>query len=131
MNDATRQVECTIPILPVRNLARSIAFYTGTLGFELEWGGAEGDAVCSVRRDGCSIMLMVQQRVECPSWVWIGLEDDSLFDHYRSKGVRVVQEPRNCSWAYEVKFEDIDGNILWMGTEPKADMPFEDLPNAR
>jgi hypothetical protein len=75
-------------------------------------------------------MLMVKQQMESPSWVWIGLEDDSLFDVYLSKGIKVLQEPRNCSWAYEVKFEDIDGNILWMGTEPKADLPFEDKRNA-
>ena len=130
MPDVSRHVECTIPILPVRNLWRSIAFYTETLGFQLDWGGAAGDAVCSVSRDGCSIMLMVQQSIEIPSWVWIGLADDSLFQLYRSNGVRVLQEPRNCSWAYEAKFEDIDGNILWMGTEPRTDMPFEDKRNA-
>jgi predicted lactoylglutathione lyase len=126
MHDAPRQVECTIPILPVSNLGRSIAFYTDTLGFKLDWGGAAGDAVCSVSRDGCSIMLMASRHIDFPAWVWIGLEDDSLFDVYRAKGVRVVQGPRNCSWAYEAKFEDIDGNILWMGTEPKVDRPFED-----
>jgi predicted lactoylglutathione lyase len=126
VHDETRHVECTIPILPVSNLRRSIAFYTHILGFKLDWGGADGDAVCSVSRDGCSIMLMVKQPGERPSWVWIGLEDDSLFDVYRANGVRVLQEPRNCSWAYEVKFEDIDGNILWMGTEPRTDQPFVD-----
>jgi predicted lactoylglutathione lyase len=129
MDEPGRQVECTIPILPVRNLANSIAFYTGRLGFKLDWGDAEGDAVCSVSRDKCSIMLMVKQRFDAPSWVWIGLEDASLFDVYQARGVRVVQPPRNCSWAYEVKFEDIDGNILWMGTEPRADLPFEDQRN--
>jgi predicted lactoylglutathione lyase len=126
MNDNSRHVECTIPILPVSNLARSIAFYTNKLGFKLDWGGSAGDAVCSVSRDGCSIMLMVKPRFDVPSWVWIGLEDESLFEVYRANGVRVVQEPRNCSWAYEVKFEDIDGNILWMGTEPRKDQPFVD-----
>jgi hypothetical protein len=25
-----------------------------------------------------------------------------------------------------MKFADIDGNVLWLGTEPKADLPFED-----
>ena len=35
MNTSTRQIECTIPILPVRDLARCVAFYTGPLGFKL------------------------------------------------------------------------------------------------
>ncbi|MBW3598438.1 MAG: VOC family protein [Planctomycetes bacterium] len=126
MAHAQRRVECTIPILPVRDLQRSIRFYTETLGFKLDWGGSEGDAICSVSRDGCSIML--QQFADGPSgvWVWIGLEDDSLFQQYKDAGVKVRQEPKNFSWAYEIKFEDSDGNVLWLGTEPKQDFPFED-----
>lgn len=126
MNDPQRRVECTIPILPVRDLARSIEFYTKTLGFKLDWGGTPGDSICSVSRDGCSIMLSLRDEIGSPTWVWIGLEDDSLFDEFRSRGVRVFQEPQNCSWAYEMKFEDIDGNILWLGTEPKEGIPFHD-----
>ncbi|MFO0905988.1 MAG: VOC family protein [Pirellulales bacterium] len=120
-----RIVENTIPVLPVRELEASVAFYVDTLGFKLDWGGAEGDRICSVSRDGCSIMLSQTEQIGSPAWVWIGLEDDSLFHTYRSRGVRVVQEPRNYSWAYEMKFADIDGNILWLGTEPKLDMPVE------
>lgn len=129
MADPRRQVECTIPILPVRDLARSVDFYTHTLGFKLDWGGAPGDAICSVSRDGCSIMLSQKEKIGSATWVWIGLEDDSLFTSYRSRGVKVVQEPRNYSWAYEMKFEDVDGNILWLGTEPRKDIPFHDGKN--
>jgi len=25
-----------------------------------------------------------------------------------------------------MKFEDIDGNILWLGSDPRHDLPFED-----
>jgi hypothetical protein len=56
-------------------------------------------------------------------WVWIGLEDDALFAEYRKRGVKVRQEPRNRRWAYEMKFEDLDGNVLWFGTETKTDRP--------
>jgi predicted lactoylglutathione lyase len=121
-----RLVENTIPILPVRDLRASVGFYVDTLGFTLDWGGAEGDTICSVSRDGCSIMLSQSEKIGSPAWVWIGLEDDSLFHSYRSCGVKVVQEPRNYSWAYEMKFADIDGNVLWLGTEPKPDTPMED-----
>ena len=56
-------------------------------------------------------------------WVWIGLEDDSLFETCTSRGVEVLQEPENHSWAYEMKLADIDGNVLWLGTGPTADLP--------
>jgi predicted lactoylglutathione lyase len=112
MSHPERQVECTIPILPVGDLGRSIHFYTETLGFKLDWGGEEGSVISSVSKDGCSIMLVQDAKGSPGAWVWIGLEDDSLFHLYRSRGVKVRQEPKNFSWAYEMKFEDIDGCAL-------------------
>jgi len=126
MTHPERQVECTIPVLPVRDLKRSIHFYTETLGFKLDWGGEDGSTICSVSKDGCRIMLSQQAEVGRGVWVWIGLEDDSLFHLYRDRGVKVRQEPKNYSWAHEMKFEDIDGNVFWLGTEPRKDMPLED-----
>ena len=121
MSHSERQVECTIPVLPVRDLSRSIRDYTETLGFKLDWGGGEGSIICSVSKDGCSIMLSQDAKPSPGVCVWIGLEDDSLFHLYKSRGVKVRQEPQNHPWAYEMKFEDIDGNILWLGTEPRKD----------
>lgn len=124
-NPPAPRIENTIPVLPVRDLRRSIDFYVGSLGFKLDWGGAEGDKVCSVSRDKRPIMLLQKDKIESPGWVWIGT-DAALFDLYRSKGVKVFQEPKNYTWAYEMKFEDIDGNILWLGSDPRKDLPFVD-----
>ena len=123
MSDSSRYVECTIPVLPVSDIERSIQFYTETLGFGVEW---RANMTCSVSRDGCSIMLDQRPEGDSGTWVWIGLRDDTLFDVYRSRGVKVRQEPENHPWAYECKFEDLDGNVLWMGTEPRQDLPFKD-----
>ena len=123
MNPPDREVECTIPILPVRNLERSIQFYTQTLGFHLDW---HGGPFCSVSRDGRPIMLKESLTATTSAWVWIGLESDSLFHLYRERGVKVFQEPMNWSWAYEMKLEDPDGNVLWLGTEPRDDLPKQD-----
>ena len=129
MSNPQRQVECTIPVLPVRDLARSIRFYTETLGFQLDWGGNEGSIICSVSKDGCCLMLFQDAKSSPGVWVWIGLKADSLFHSYKSKGVKVRQEPQNHPWAYEMKFEDIDGNVLWLGTEPRKDLPREGRPS--
>ncbi len=71
-------------------------------------------------------MLMQRADIAEPAWVWIGLKDDSYFDLLRSRGVKVRQEPQNRPWAYEMKFEDPDGNVLWLGTEPRSDMPVDE-----
>lgn len=99
MSHPERQVECTIPVLPVRDLNCSIRFYTETLGFKLDWGGGEGSCICSVSMDGHCIMLSQSGGPGSGVWVWIGLEDDSLFAQYRSRGVKVRQEPQNHSAA--------------------------------
>ena len=116
-----RQVECTVPVLSVRALAKSIQFYTETLGFKLDWGGGQGSGICSVSRDGHALMLQQWEEKSAPVWVWIGLKNAGLFEEFRSKGVRVLQEPQNHAWAYEMKFEDPDGNVLWFGTEPRRE----------
>jgi len=120
-----REVECTIPVLPVKNLARSIRFYTVKLGFKLDW---RGSVVCSVSRDGRPIMLRQRGRREktAPVWVWIGLRGDRLFERFKAKRVKVLQRPQNHAWAYDMMFADPDGNVLWMGTETKRDRPLDD-----
>lgn len=115
-----REVENTIPVLSVRDLAKSIRFYTRTLGFKLDWGGGPASFICSVSRDGHAIMLQQWEEKISPVWVWIGLQSAKLFEEFRSKGVKVIQEPQNHPWAYEMKFEDPDGNVLWFGTGPRT-----------
>jgi catechol 2,3-dioxygenase-like lactoylglutathione lyase family enzyme len=123
MSLTPRAVECTIPVLRVSDLCRSLEFYTQTLGFEQDW---RTEGLASVSRDGCSLMLSAIEPIGAVGWVWIGLADDSLFEIWRGRGVTVLQEPRNYSWAWEMKFADPDGNVLWLGTEPRSDLPLED-----
>lgn len=125
MNNPKRDVECIIPVLRVEDLRRSIRFYSENLGFAIDWGANEGDTICSISRDGCCIMLCEDGRGSRGTWVWIGLEDESLFDSLKKQGIKILQEPKNRPWAYEMKIEDIDGNVLWLGTEPRKDEPFE------
>lgn len=90
-----KQIENTIPVLAVRDLERSVEFFQRVLGFELEWNSRP---VCSVGRDGSSIMLHLREHVE-RSTVWIGLDDDSMFGEIQKSGAEVVQPPSNMPWA--------------------------------
>src|SRR5688500_14949501 len=87
------RVECVIPILHVRDLAASLAFYLDVLGFQTDW---RGERQASVSRDGKAIMLCQGEQGHPGTWVWIGVEDvEPLYADYKARGANVVQEPTN------------------------------------
>ena len=115
-----KEVENTIPVLRVKNLLRSKEFYAAKLGFRVDWGGSATDTICQVSRDGQRIMLSEDDNLGLPGCVWIGLETDRLFKEFADHGVTVLQPPENQPWAYQMVIADPDGNVLWLGTEPRG-----------
>ena len=116
----SKEVENTIPVLPVVNVGRSKEFYVQKLGFQVDWGDSDDAAICQVSRDGHRIMLTEDKSLGSPACVWVGLESATLFKEFLDKGVTVVSPPQNKPWAYEMFIQDVDGNILWLGTAPKG-----------
>lgn len=98
----------------VRCDKRSIAFFSDVLGFDVEWNDG---AICSVARDGCSIMLQVQEESH-PAMVWVGLDGAELFAAIQRSAARILQPPSMKPWAYEMKIDDPDGNVIWLGADP-------------
>ncbi len=115
----SKEIENTIPVLRATNLTATKAFYATMLGFQVDWGHAETDTTCQVSRDGQRIMLTQDQTLGSPGCVWIGLETDSLFDEFIGKGVEVIRGPENKPWAYQLLIRDLDGNVLWLGTQAR------------
>jgi catechol 2,3-dioxygenase-like lactoylglutathione lyase family enzyme len=114
---SAKRIENTIPVLPVRNMERSVEFFRKTLGFDLAWKTPE---ICSVVRDGCTIMLK-RSTDDSRATVWIGLVDDSLYAELTGAGATILQPPTKRPWAYEMKIADPDGNTLWLGADPDDD----------
>jgi len=57
--------------------------------------------------------------------VWIGVEDvDALMHEYRASGAKIRHPPTNYPWACEMQVEDLDGNVLRLGSDTKKDEPF-------
>ena len=109
------------PILRVKNLSASIDYYVLKLGFKIDW---QGPGFGSVSRGKCHIFLSEGDQGNPGTWVWIGVEDaDALFNEYRAKGAQVRHPPTNYSWAHEMQVEDLDGNVLRLGSDPKRDQP--------
>ena len=117
--------EGATPILPVRNLEASIQFYVDKLGFKQDFVGPGRFA--SVSRNRCGLFLSEGDQGNPGVWVWIGVEDvEAVLAEYRSKGLEARHPPTNYSWAYEMQMEDLDGNVLRIGSERRSDLPDAD-----
>ena len=119
-------VENITPVLYVKDMSRSLAFYVDILGFKkAEWGN---ENFTSVGRDNSGIYLCKGGQGNPGTWIWIGFDGDifSLHQQLISKGVTIKLPPINFSWAYEMRVEDPDGHILRFGTEPNDKEPFAD-----
>ena len=111
-----------MPVFRVNNVDASTSYYLETLGFALRW--RTGDGFACVARDQCSIFLTNDNQSPPRMWVWIGVEDvRALHDHYVTTRARIRNPPNNFEWAVEMQVEDLDGNVLRIGSDPESEKP--------
>ncbi|HWY33845.1 MAG TPA: VOC family protein [Nitrosopumilaceae archaeon] len=120
------RLENVSPILYVKDMSRSLAFYVEILGFKnAEWGN---EYFTSINRDSKGLYLCKGGQGLPGTWVWIGFDGDLFALHLKLKlkGVTIKLPPTNFSWAYEMQVEDPDGHVLRFGTDPNDKEPFID-----
>jgi uncharacterized glyoxalase superfamily protein PhnB len=111
-----------IPVFRVENVDASIAYYLDALGFKLQWRASDG--LACVARDRCTIFLTSDKQSQPRMWVWLGVEDvRALHRHLLTSGARIRNPPENFEWALEMQVEDLDGNVLRIGSETEKDQP--------
>lgn len=109
------------PIFRVQDVDASIDYYVNALGFKLNW--RTGD-FADVARDRVSIFLCKGDQGHFGTWVWIGVGNvEVLLEELRAKGAKVRNPPQNYDWAYEMQIEDLDGNVLRIGSDTRPDKP--------
>ena len=119
--EAATEFGGTTPILAVRDLRASVAYYMDKLGFKVDFL----EEIASVSRGRCALFLVQGDQGHPGSWVWIGVKDvDALCTEYRRTGASIRQTPTNFPWACEMQVEDPDGNVLRFGSEQKTGEPF-------
>jgi uncharacterized glyoxalase superfamily protein PhnB len=102
----------------------AVRYYVEVLGFEQAiWGDAD---FTRVSRDAAGIYLCKGDQGHTGCCVWIGVEDvERLYEELKARGAKIRQEPTNYAWALEMRVEDVDGNVLRMGSDSMKDRPFE------
>ena len=113
--------EATQPILRVSNLEASVDYYVKALGFTVDFV----EAIASVSRGRSAFFLVQGDQGNPGSWVWVGVSDvHALYLEYQAAGAKIRQPPTNFPWACEMQVEDVDGNVLRIGSEAKGDQPY-------
>jgi catechol 2,3-dioxygenase-like lactoylglutathione lyase family enzyme len=111
-----------VPVFRVKDVDASVAYYLEALGFHLRWRA--GDGFACVARDHCVIFLTDDKQSQGRMWVWIGVPDvRALHKQYLASGAKVRNPPSNFEWALEMQVEDLDGNVLRIGSDPEKDQP--------
>lgn len=107
------------PLLTVRDLQRSMAFYTQTLGFEVagKAEGAEGVFWCRIRRGGACLMLQQQETAASPlsgpapsvEFYFVCDDVDEIFEELCGKEL-VLEPPSEAYYGMKQLFvPDPDG----------------------
>lgn len=109
------------PILRVNNLNASRDYYVQRLGFHVNF---ETPWLISVSRGRCGLFLSLGDQGHPGAWVWIdGKNVELLHEEFQASGAKIRHPPTNYYWALEMQVEDLDGNILRFGSEPRAGEP--------
>ncbi len=120
----------TRPILCVRDVGASIAYYREKLGFEKVWDhGGEKPIIAQVDRNGLNIILdsaSVIPRAATPTVLSMSLHEPeklgALHRELQERGAKVVAAPFEVVWEeglYQLDVEDLDGNVLvFWGQKP-------------
>jgi catechol 2,3-dioxygenase-like lactoylglutathione lyase family enzyme len=110
------------PVFRVQDVDASIAYYKDALGFELRWRA--NDTFGCVVRDKCSIFLTNDNQSQPRMWAWIGVQDvRALHGDLVASGAKIRNPPNNFEWALEMQVEDLDGNVLRIGSDPEKEKP--------
>lgn len=114
-------------VLAVTDLARSVAYYTEKLGFEVAWSDGPADysgGWCAVARDQCVIRLGHCPEATPPADLgehnyyayWLVDDATEWHNELAAAGVEVLFAPRDEPWGrLEFGIRTVDGHRLMIG----------------
>ncbi len=106
------------PILSIRDLRASQAYFRDVLGFKIDWDHGDPADFGSVSRGDAGLFMCVGCPIPTGGWTMIFARDvDKLYEEYKAKDAIIVQQPTDMPWGLrEMKVADLDGNILRFAT---------------
>ena len=123
MAEKLSRIAQATPILKVKDFEASLAYYSGALGFKVDWKAGNFG---SVTRDRCTLMLTEDAQGHAGTWLWIGAQDtELLFAEWSQSGAMIRQGPTNFPWgSLEIQVTDPDGHVLRFASDGKEGMAY-------
>jgi ankyrin repeat protein len=114
--------ESAVPILSVKSVPTSIAYYVEKLGFIKAWDWGTPPTFGCIQRDQVRIFLCQGAQGAPGTWISIFVHDvDALHKDYLQRGAIIRQPPTNFPWGVrEMNVEDPDGHRLRIGSDAKG-----------
>ena len=92
-----------VPEIPVTDINKATAYYESSLGFNIDWGGAEG-GIAGISKGDCRMFLTdgafrEQHGNAAPVLIWLNLnskeEVDELHKVWSASQARIVAQPES------------------------------------
>ena len=110
-----------VPEIPVADLNEALKYYEDKLGFNTDWGGADG-GIAGISKGQCRMFLTDRDFREhhgntAPVLIWLNLDSqeavDELYEIWNAGGARIISPPQSKPWKlHEFTVSDLDGNLF-------------------
>jgi uncharacterized glyoxalase superfamily protein PhnB len=115
------EFSAAVPEIPVTDMDQALDYYAHKLGFNIDWGGAEG-GIAGISKGECRMFLTDQDFRQHhgnaqPVVVWLNLnsteEVDELYESWTTSEARIISPPESKPWKLrEFTASDLDGNLF-------------------
>ncbi|HET6975981.1 MAG TPA: VOC family protein [Pyrinomonadaceae bacterium] len=110
-----------VPEIPVTDMNTALDYYQNKLGFNVDWGGADG-GIAGISNGQCRMFLTTADfRAHYgnvgPVLIWLNFESKERVDEqcaiWNAAGARILSPPESKPWKlHEFTASDLDGNLF-------------------
>ena len=115
------QFPAAVPEIPVTKMDQALDYYEHKLGFNTDWGGADG-GIAGISKGDCRMFLTdgdfrQHHGNASPVMIWLNLnskaEVDELYEIWHAAGARMISPPEPKPWKlHEFTAADLDNNLF-------------------
>ena len=110
-----------VPEIPVSDMDQALDYYRRKLGFNIDWGDADG-GIAGISKGQCRMFLTdpdfrAQHGNAPPVIIWLNLnsreEVDELYEIWKAAEAKIISPPESKPWKlHEFTASDLDGNLF-------------------